>query len=78
MMKGQMGASGALVKMADGSSGGNTVLVYFSCADCAVEAVRTASAGGHLMREKMSIGPYGFIALIRDTEGSMISLHSMQ
>ena len=78
MMKGQMGASGALVKMADGPSGGNAVLVYFSCADCAVEAARTAAAGGHLMREKMSIGPYGFIALIRDTEGNMIGLHSMQ
>ena len=52
MLKGQMGASGALVKMADGPSGGNAVLVYFSCADCAVEAARAASAGGHLIREK--------------------------
>ncbi|PTQ78801.1 hypothetical protein C8R26_101116 [Nitrosomonas oligotropha] len=78
MMKGQMGASGALVKMADGPSGGNAVLVYFSCADCAVEAARAAPAGGQLIREKISIGPYGFIALIRDTEGNMIGLHSMQ
>lgn len=78
MLKGQMGASGTLVKMADGPSGGNAVLVYFSCADCAVEAARAASSGGHLIREKMSIGPYGFIALIRDTEGNMIGLHSMQ
>jgi predicted enzyme related to lactoylglutathione lyase len=30
------------------------------------------------MRAKMSIGQYGFIALITDTEGNMIGLHSMQ
>jgi hypothetical protein len=35
-------------------------------------------AGGRLEREKMSIGPYGFIALAYDTEGNMIGLHSMQ
>jgi len=38
MLENSTGASGALVKMADGPSGGNCVLVYFSCADCAVEA----------------------------------------
>jgi uncharacterized protein len=26
----------------------------------------------------MSIGKYGFIALVSDTEGNMIGLHSMQ
>lgn len=78
MLKDRMGASGALVKMDHGPSGGNAVLVYFSCADCAVEAACAASAGGQVVREKMSIGPYGFIALIRDTEGNMIGLHSMQ
>jgi predicted enzyme related to lactoylglutathione lyase len=78
MLKDQMGVSGALVKMKDGPSGGNCVLVYFSCTDCAVEAARAAVSGGQIVREKMSIGPYGFIALIRDTEGNMIGLHSMQ
>jgi len=78
MQKDRMGASGALVKMADGPSGGNCVLVYFSCADCAAEAARAAASGGQIVREKISIGPYGFIALIRDTEGNMIGLHSMQ
>lgn len=78
MLKDQMGASGALVKMENGPSGGNSVLVYFMCADCAVEAARAASAGGQIVREKISIGQYGFIALIRDTEGNMIGLHSMQ
>ena len=78
MVKEQMGASGALVKMKEEPSGGNCVLVYFTCADCAAEAARAASSGGQIVREKMSIGQYGFIALIRDTEGNMIGLHSMR
>ncbi len=78
MVKDQMGASGALVKMEDGPSGGNAVLVYFTCVDCAAEASRATPSGGKLIREKMSIGQYGFIALIADTEGNMIGLHSMQ
>jgi predicted enzyme related to lactoylglutathione lyase len=60
------------------ASGGNSVLVYFSCADCAVEAGRIAGAGGRLERPKMSTGEYGFIALAFATEGNMFGLHSMQ
>lgn len=70
------GAPGALVKMAGFPSGGNSVLVYFKCEDCAVEAKRAVSAGGRVMKDKFSIGPYGFIALVFDTEGNMIGLHS--
>lgn len=72
------GASGALVKMEGMPSGGNSVLVYFSCEDCAVEAGRVVDAGGKVFREKMSIGQYGFIALAHDTEGNMIGLHSIK
>ncbi|SDY68535.1 VOC family protein [Nitrosomonas sp. Nm33] len=78
MVKDARGASGALVKMKDGPSGGNCVLVYFMCTDCAVEATRAAASGGQIVREKMSIGQYGFISLVVDTEGNMIGLHSMQ
>lgn len=72
------GAPGALVRMPGFPSGGNSVLVYFSCADCAVEAAKAASIGGKVEKEKFSIGQYGHIALIIDTEGNMIGLHSMQ
>ena len=72
------GASGALVKMEGVSSGGNSTMVYFSCTDCAVEAARVTTYGGHVQREKMSIGEYGFIALVVDTEGNMFGLHSLQ
>ena len=70
------GASGALVRMSGCPSGGST-LVYFSCQDCAVEAARAAAHGGSVFKPKMSIGEYGFIALVNDTEGNMIGLHSM-
>jgi uncharacterized protein len=72
------GAPGALVKMAGVPAGRNSVVVYFSCADCAVEAGKAARAGGKIQKEKMSIGEYGHIALVHDTEGNLIGLHSMQ
>ena len=72
------GAGGALVKMDGVSSGGNSTLVYFSCADCAVEASRVVVAGGEILRDKWFIGEYGFIALVIDTEGNRIGLHSLK
>lgn len=72
------GASGALVRMPGFPSGANSVLVYFKCADCAIEADKAIKAGGTVQKPKMSIGPYGYIALVMDTEGNMLGLHSMQ
>jgi predicted enzyme related to lactoylglutathione lyase len=72
------GASGALVKMEGFPSGGNSTLVYFSCTDCAIETERVKAFGGSIQREKTSIGEYGFISLVYDTEGNMIGLHSIQ
>jgi predicted enzyme related to lactoylglutathione lyase len=71
------GAGGALARMEGKDSGSGGTLIYFSCADCAVEAARAAQHGGRIIKEKMSIGDYGFIALLIDTEGNMIGLHSM-
>lgn len=72
------GSMGALVKMPGFPSGGNSVLIYFSCEDCGVEEQRVKGAGGKVEREKMSIGEYGFIVLAFDTEGNMFGLHSMK
>lgn len=71
------GAPGALVKMPGFPVGANSVLVYFTCEDCAVEANRARQAGGRIHKEKSSIGQYGFIAFMIDTEGNMIGLHSL-
>ena len=77
MAMGQDGASGALCKMEGMTPSGTGTIVYFRCADCAVEAGRVASAGGTLERPKFSIGQYGAIALARDPDGNMFGLHSM-
>ena len=71
------GAGGALAKFEGMPSGGNSVLIYFNCDDCGHEGSRVGAAGGQVVREKMSIGEYGFVVLATDTEGNMFGLHSM-
>ena len=72
------GAGGALAKMKGVPSGANSTMVYFGCEDCAIEAGRVSGAGGKIMKEKFSIGPYGFIAIGTDPEGNVFGLHSMK
>lgn len=72
------GSAGALVRFAGMEPGGNSTLVYFGCADCAVQAQRAAAHGGRIFKDKFSIGAHGFIALVYDSEGNMIGLHSKQ
>lgn len=72
------GAGGALVKMPGFDAGANSVIVYFVCDDCAVQADKAVKAGGKLQKKKTSIGPYGHIALVVDSEGNMIGLHSVR
>jgi uncharacterized protein len=71
------GSSGALVKMKGACSGGNSIIIYFACKDCAVEEALAVKNGGILHKKKTSIGEYGFISLVHDTEGNLIGLHSM-
>jgi predicted enzyme related to lactoylglutathione lyase len=78
MEMGKWGAGGALVKMEGVDSGGNSTIIYFSCEDCAVERARVPVAGGQILREKWPIGEYGFIALVVDSEGNTIGLHSLK
>jgi hypothetical protein len=70
-----VGASGALVKMDGVPSGGSGTIPYFHCDEVAVESERVVKAGGKIHTPKMSIGQYGFMALIIDTEGNTIGLH---
>lgn len=78
MVMERMGAPGALVKMEGFSSGGNSTLVYFSCADCAVEEARVVEFGDRIQQSKTSIGEYGFMSLVYDTENNMFGLHSLE
>lgn len=75
---GAYGANGAIVKMNGMKAGGSSVINYFACEDCEIEQSRIVEAGGKVEKSKFSIGPYGHISLVYDTEGNMIGLHSMK
>ncbi len=72
------GAGGALVKMAGVKAGIGGTLVYFGCEDCAIEEARVTGNGGKVHNQKQSLGEYGFMSLVEDSEGNMIGLHSMK
>ncbi len=72
------GTPGSLVKMEGVKAGGNNVVIYFSCEDCATETASVEPAGGKVFKPKFAIGEYGFCSLVYDTEGNMIGLHSMK
>ena len=71
------GAGGSLVKMAGFTPGSGGTVVYFGCEDCAVQAERAVANGGSIQQPKMSIGEHGFCAMVQDSEGNLIGLHSM-
>jgi hypothetical protein len=78
----EQGASGCLCVSADSAGLENKPsqsgpLIYLSVEgrlDDAVKAVR--ANGGKVLQEKQQIGPHGFRAVIVDSEGNRIALHS--
>lgn len=53
-------------------------LVYFASPDDIDDCLkRVEAAGGQVHLPKTPIGPYGFIAYFRDTEGNRLALHTM-
>jgi uncharacterized protein len=72
------GISGALTRFEGFGPGPGGTIVYFACEDCAEEVARAADAGGEVMKDKFSIGEFGFAAIVKDTEGNVIGLHSMR
>lgn len=74
------GASGSLVKHEMYTpSDSKGALIYFSCKDVTGELGKVEKAGGEILQPKTEIGGgHGFMALIKDTEGNRIALHSNQ
>ena len=74
------GVSGSLVKHEMYKpSASDGPLVYFTCIDLAKELSRVETAGGEIKRPKTEIGGgHGFMALVNDTEGNRIALHSLK
>ncbi len=74
------GAAGSLVQHAMYSpSDTQGVLIYFSCEDVANEEGRVKASEGEILQPKKEIGGgHGFMALIKDSEGNRIALHSQK
>ena len=53
-------------------------MVYFRSEDCATEAARVKTNGGKIIKDKVSIGQYGFMALASDPDGNIFGIHSMK
>ena len=53
-------------------------LVYFACDDVAGAVTRATDLGAEVFVPKQSIGEWGFIAIVGDSEGNVIGLHAMQ
>lgn len=75
---GNENAGGALVKLDEVKPGGGGTLIYFASEEINTELNRVEAAGGKILRSKLSVGDFGFIALIEDTEGNLIGLHSIK
>jgi len=71
------GVGGALVQDARREPTERGVMVYLD-ANGKLDAslARVERAGGRVVQPKTDIGPPGFIALVRDTEGNLVGLHS--
>lgn len=72
------GANGTICKMPGFPAGKNSIIIYFSSEDCSVEEGRVEKFGGKVEKKKMSIGQYGFISLVFDSEKNMIGIHSLK
>lgn len=69
--------SGCLVVESDNKPSTHGPLVYLSVEGRINDAVAAVEkGGGKVVAPKHAIGPYGFRAIILDTEGNRIALHS--
>lgn len=74
--KGTEGACGALIKQDGAKPGSGGTLIYLACQDCALEESRVIPGGGKILKSKFAIEGYGYVALVKDTEGNIIGLYS--
>ena len=69
---------GCLVQSAEYKPSDQGILIYLNCdgrLDAAIAAVQPN--GGEIVQEKHSIAPHGWRAIVKDSEGNRVALHSM-
>jgi uncharacterized protein len=71
-------ASGCLWSGPGGEPSDKGPLLYLNCSGRLDEAVAAAEPnGGKIVQPKSAIAPHGFRAIVLDSEGNRIALHSM-
>jgi len=71
------GATGALVLGEHRKPSEDGTLIYFSTADITTTLSRAEEKGGKTLKAKTSIGQYGYVGVMRDSEGNRIGLHTL-
>ena len=74
--EGKIGATGTLIKGEGYVPSAEGTLVYFTAPDIEAALARAEEKGGRILAPRFSIGEYGFVGLLLDTEGNRIALHS--
>ncbi|MGB0951899.1 MAG: VOC family protein [Planctomycetota bacterium] len=73
----EKGNGGCLVPMPDAIHRDGGILLYMNVHGRIRDAVAQVTAlGGEVLEEVHPIGPHGFRAIIRDSEGNRLALHS--
>ena len=71
------GVSGCLVFGADHKPSASGPMIYLNCDQRLDAAIATVEKnGGKVLKPKHSIGPHGFRAVILDSEGNRVAMHS--
>lgn len=76
MKENGIGSTGSLVKGEAYQPAMSGVQIYFTAPDLEAALNRAEEKGGTILTPKTSIGEYGFIGFIKDTEGNKIGFHS--
>ena len=72
----ESGVGGCLIKSPELKPGSGTLIYLDARGDLDGALARAATAGGRVVLPKTSIGEMGQIAVILDTEGNRVGLHS--
>jgi predicted enzyme related to lactoylglutathione lyase len=75
----KQGIGGSIVESKDYQPSDKVTIVYLNGGDdLSIPLAKAEKAGGKIILPKTSIGPNGFMAQFRDTEGNKVAFHSMK
>ena len=70
------GVGGALIQDKKRKPAASGTCVYLNSSDIDAALKRASAIGGDVVQPKTSIGAMGSIALVKDTEGNLVGLHT--